>query len=173
MNDEEPQSVLVRDAEASELDETGRVALSAYQEYADRLPPDAWTEYSANIVDVRSRLPESDLIVAVQGGRIVGAVTLFPTDRKRASLVWPPDWTGIRLLAVAPESRGQGIGRMLMEECIRRSRQQGAEAVGLHTTPLMSVAAAMYERIGFVRVPEFDFHPRPRWTVKAYKLPLT
>ena len=62
---------------------------------------------------------------------------------------------------------------MLVEECIRRSREQAAAAVGLHTTPLMSAAVTMYERIGFVRVPEFDFHPRPGITVMAYRLLLS
>ena len=81
------------------------------------------------------------------------------------------DWTAIRLVAVSPKGRGQGLARMLVEECIRRSREQAAAAVGLHTTSFMSVAAAMYERIGFVRVPEYDFHP-PEMTVSAYKLAL-
>lgn len=171
MDDREPRSVVLRDAERDEVDEVGSVVLSAYQEYAALMPPDVWAMYSENIRDVRSRLKESDLIVALQGGRIAGAVTFYPKHKKREDPVWPPGWTGIRLVAVRPESRGRGIGRMLVEECIRRSREQAAAAVGLHTTSFMSVAAAMYERIGFVRVPEYDFHP-PEMTVSAYKLAL-
>jgi hypothetical protein len=30
----------------------------------------------------------------------------------------------------------------------------------------------MYERIGFERIPEFDFHPAPDTTVFAYRLDL-
>jgi len=30
----------------------------------------------------------------------------------------------------------------------------------------------MYERMGFVRVPEYDFHPAPGITVMAYRLQL-
>lgn len=166
-------SVTIRDAELDELDEAIRVVLSAYQEYATAMPPDAWAMYSENIRDARSRLEESDLILALQDGIITGSATFYPKDKRGTNLVWPPHWTGIRLVAVRPESRGQGIGKALVEECIRRSREQGATAVGLHTTPLMSVAAAMYERMGFARVPEFDFHPRPEMTVKAYRLLLT
>ena len=167
------RSMVIRDAEPSELDEVGRVVLSAYEEYAAVLPKEAWADYSADILDMQSRLEESELLVASQDRRIVGAVTFYPTYKRRESLVWPSDWTGIRLVAVGPESRKQGIGRMLVEECISRSRAQGAAAVGLHTTPMMTVAAAMYERIGFVRVPEFDSHPRSEWTVAAYKFPLS
>ena len=171
MDDAGSRSVVIRDAEQREVDEVGTVVVSAYQEYAALMPLDVWAMYSENIRDVRSRLKESDLIVARQGGRIAGAVTFYPKHKKREA-VWPPDWTGIRLVAVRPESRGQGIGRLLVEECIRRSREQAAAAVGLHTTSFMSVAAAMYERIGFVRVPEYDFHPRPGMTVTAHKLVL-
>ena len=46
-----------------------------------------------------------------------------------------------------------------MDECLRRSRQLGAHTLGLHTTELMAVARGMYERMGFLRVPEYDFHP--------------
>jgi hypothetical protein len=30
----------------------------------------------------------------------------------------------------------------------------------------------MYERMGFVRSPDLDFHPNPKVTVKAYRLEL-
>jgi ribosomal protein S18 acetylase RimI-like enzyme len=76
----------------------------------------------------------------------------------------------VRLLAVAPEARGQGIGTALMKECIRRARQGGAACLNLHTTDMMQVAIRMYERMGFVRAPELDFHPDPNVTVKAYRL---
>ena len=36
----------------------------------------------------------------------------------------------------------------------------------------MELARGMYERMGFVRVPEYDFHPRPEMTVMAYKFDL-
>jgi hypothetical protein len=37
---------------------------------------------------------------------------------------------------------------------------------------MMQVAMRMYERMGFVRAPELDFHPDPSITVKAYRLEL-
>jgi ribosomal protein S18 acetylase RimI-like enzyme len=73
---------------------------------------------------------------------------------------------------VAPEARGRGIGRLLTEECIRRARAGGRTAVGLHTTEFMAVARSMYERMGFVRVPRYDFRPSPHVLVMAYRLDL-
>jgi ribosomal protein S18 acetylase RimI-like enzyme len=52
---------------------------------------------------------------------------------------------------------------------MQRARQSGAEAVTLHTTEMMQVAMQMYERMGFVRAPELDFHPVPEITIKGYR----
>jgi len=60
----------------------------------------------------------------------------------------------------------------LMEECIRRCRKQGIATIGLHTTEMMDVARRMYEKMGFVRVPELDVHPGPGVVVMAYRLDL-
>ena len=42
--------------------------------------------------------------------------------------------------------------------------------LGLHTTEFMAVTRATYERMGFVRVPAFDFRPVPAIHVMAYRL---
>jgi ribosomal protein S18 acetylase RimI-like enzyme len=59
-----------------------------------------------------------------------------------------------------------------MDECVRRCRERGIATIGLHTTETMDIARRMYERMGFVRVPEFDFHPAPGVVVMAYRLDL-
>ena len=162
--------IIVRNAEPQEHDAVAQVILKSYEEYGPQLPTDAWEQYSSNILDVGSRMAESELFVAVQNEKFVGSATFYPTYMARVNSGWPQDWTGIRLVAVLPDYRGQGVGKAIMDECIRRSRDQGAQAVALHTTPYMSLAQGMYERMGFVRIHEYDFHPRPDLTVMAYKL---
>ena len=87
-------------------------------------------------------------------------------------MIWPPDWTGVRLVAVAPQNRREGLGKMLVVECIKRSREQGAVAVGLHSNKFMEAGVKMYENIGFVRAEEFDIKPNPKFTVMAFKFDL-
>ena len=48
----------------------------------------------------------------------------------------------------------------------------GAAVLTLHTTDMMHVAMRMYERMGFVRAPELDFHVDKDLTVKGYRLNL-
>ncbi len=155
-----------------QLDDVAQLIREAYQQYRPSFPRGLWERFLADIVDVRSRLDSADLIVAEVRGRMVGSVTFYPDGSRSAVEGWPSGWAGIRLLAVHPDARGRGIGRALMNECIRRSRAMGSQVLGLHTTRAMDVARRMYERMGFVRVPEYDFHPSPGVVVMAYRLDL-
>ncbi len=167
---QEPSNV--RDAGVEDLDQVSILIRDAYQEYQANFSPEVWERYARDIMDVRSRLDTSELIVAENSGRLVGAVTFYPNTSPSDQGGWPAGWTGIRLLAVHPDARGMGVGRVLMDECLRRSRRLGVPTLGLHTTEMMSVARGMYERMGFVRVPEFDFYPAPQVVVMAYRLDL-
>ncbi len=144
----------------------------AYLEYGKSFPPEHWKSYLENIMDVRSRLGISELIVAELNGRMAGAVTLYLDASRSSQEGWPRSWAGIRLLAVYPAYRGRGIGRALIEECIQRCRELKITTIGLHTAGIMNIARQMYERMGFARVPEHDFHPRPGTVVMAYRLQL-
>ena len=162
----------IREARGDELDAVAEVMVAAYEQY---IPPDATGElhgYREEIRDVRSRGAHATLIVAEERARILGAVTYYPDGSREGHTGWPRQWAVIRLLAVHPDARGRGVGRSLTAECIRRARAGGCAAVGLHTTEFMAVARAMYERMGFVRVPDFDFWPMPRLHVMAYRLDL-
>jgi ribosomal protein S18 acetylase RimI-like enzyme len=65
-----------------------------------------------------------------------------------------PGWPVIRMLVVAPPARGKGLGRRLTEACILRAHRDGAPLIALHTTPVMEVALAMYQRLGFLPLRE-------------------
>ncbi len=164
----------IRDARAEDRDAALKVTLSAFQQYADVLPPPRWEGYHENILTTLSEdVPPAMQIVAEKEGIIVGSVLLYPpgaafSTPEEGNLTCPE----ARLLAVAPEARGLGIGTALMQECIRRARSLGASCLNLHTTDMMQVAMRMYERMGFVRAPELDFHPDPSITVKGYRLNL-
>jgi GNAT superfamily N-acetyltransferase len=153
------------------LDAVAQLLKAAYQQYAGVLRG-RWTRYLEDIEDVRSRWEDSQQIVAEENGRLAGAVNLWLKKGQTSREEWPADWAGVRLLAVHPDFRGRGIGRFLMDECVCRCRQAGVKTLALHTTEFMEVGRRMYERMGFVRVPEYDYHPTPDVNIMAYKLDL-
>ena len=170
----------VRDAEGEDLAAVSALLIDAYAQYMRPLqrPLTAeeragWEGYRRNIADVWSRAPISSTIVAERDGKLLGSVNYYaPGQADSQDGAWPDGWASIRLLGVSPQARGLGIGRALMNECLRRARADGVTTMGLHTTTLMDVARAMYLRLGFVRAPAHDFHPAPDFTVEAFRLDL-
>jgi len=166
--------VHIRDARPSDQDSIREVTLAAYHEYAAELP-DFWKAYRLNILTTLADTGLAQQIVAEQDGAVVGAVLLYPfgfagspADGTVAMTATPE----VRLLAVAPEGRGRGLGEALMRECVQRARASGAAALTLHTTDLMRVAIRLYDRMGFVRSPELDFGLAPGLSVKGYRMHL-
>jgi GNAT superfamily N-acetyltransferase len=165
----------IRDARAVDRETIQSVTLAAYEQYA-AVMSENWKYYRENILDTLADVKPAGQIVAETDHGIVGTVLLYPAGVK----LHRPDGTligldvpEVRLLAVMPIARGQGIGVALMQECMRRARQSGAAALGLHTTDMMQVAMRMYEAMGFVRVPALDFRPAGGVVIKGYRIDLS
>ena len=171
-----PDDITIRDARPGDRAAVEAVTLAAYEQYAAGLPPPLWAAYRQNIGATLAAAAPTTLIVAEAAGAVVGSVLLQPAGSvmaergggKETRLAEPE----VRLLAVGPAGRGRGVGRRLMDECIRRSRAAGAPTLTLHTTDMMRVAMGLYERMGFARAQELDFAPAPGVVVKGYRLGL-
>jgi ribosomal protein S18 acetylase RimI-like enzyme len=150
----------IRDAHPEEIDAASAVVRAAYQQFESVYPGESWERYITMVGDLRPRAGEGEIILAQRAGDLVGSVTFYADGSKSGQGEWPEGWSGVVRLAVLPAARGLGIGRTLIDECLRRARERSAATLALHTTEWMAVARAMYECIGFVRAPEFDFYPR-------------
>lgn len=175
---DEMSEMVIRTAEPHEFEAARSVLRSGYAQYEASFPEENWVPYLADILDLEGRAEASELLIAERDGIVVGCVSYFPPGSKASypsdsfSEHWPSDWAAFRLLSVDPAARGGGVGKALTVACIERAREQGAPTLGLHTTAPMRIAREMYERMGFIRAPRFDFHPSPEIAVEAYQLEL-
>lgn len=87
--------------------------------------------------------------VAEKDGERVGAVFVARKSDEIAQL---------RLLHVEREARGLGIGKRLVEECVRFARQAGYQKMTLWTQSILLAARHIYKAAGFQIVHEEKHH---------------
>lgn len=166
--------VIVRDARPGELETIRALTVRSFEQYGATMSPGTWAGLRGAIDTALDSAEPAHRLAVERDGVIVGSVLLFaPSTDAYAGVAKRVSWPEVRMLAVDPSARGLGVGQLLMDECLRRARLDGASAIGLHTSGDMAAAMILYSRMGFERVPEFDFHPEGGDVrVEAYRLVL-
>jgi ribosomal protein S18 acetylase RimI-like enzyme len=162
--------VIIRRARPEEFTAVGELTLAAY--VADGFL-EAADDYAAELLAAADRAAEAELLVAVgpESHQPLGTVTFCLSGSHYAELARAGE-AEFRMLAVAPEARGRGIGEQLARWCVEQARERGCTAVVLSSLDNMHTAHRLYERLGFRRLPERDWTPVPDITLIAYTLPL-
>ncbi|MHB9072101.1 MAG: GNAT family N-acetyltransferase [Desulfobaccales bacterium] len=161
------QTSQIREARQEELGEIETLVKTAYQEFQSFMPEAIWKRWMRNVSEAL-RAPGGIVLVADTGEEIAGAVTFYPDASQAHQGHWPEGAGAIRLLAVRPDSRGQGYGALLTKACLKRARKLKIGTIFLYTGTFMAAAQHLYEKLGFRRAPEFDGEHGPI----AYRLDL-
>lgn len=167
--------LVVREAREAELDRIGALTAEVYE--GENL---AGPEYLTVLRDARSRWesPATTLLVAFDDGAeevddLLGTVVYAAPGSPWQDLA-AGDEVEFRMLATAAPARGRGVGESLVRACMERAKLSGAPRLVLSTGPQHLAAHRLYDRLGFKRVPERDWRPRPEldFQLRAYVLEL-
>jgi ribosomal protein S18 acetylase RimI-like enzyme len=154
-----------RRARPDDLAAVGEVTVAAYAEFEG----DDTEDYVHHLRDAATRDREAELWVATpdESEEILGTVTICPPGSPWREVA--RDGEGeFRMLAVTPDARGAGIGAALLDLVLDHFRREGASRVVMSTLPRMRAAQRIYERAGFVRLPDRDWSPAPGIDLIAY-----
>jgi GNAT superfamily N-acetyltransferase len=161
--------ITLRQATLEERPAIADLTLDAYAEYADEMGEESWLRYAQSTRELILTDPSLLRMVAVEDDDIVGSVVYCPPYEKDfgAQRIKNP-YPEMRLLSIVPRHRNKGIADKLINACEQKAAQENSAAITLHTTRLMAVAKAMYERRGYQRFSEIDFHLAPDVVVLGY-----
>ena len=153
----------IREAKPNEHSALGQLMVDVYSQLEGFPGPDKIPEYYHTLKNVGdfTQQPEVKLFVAVsENGTVDGGLVYFGDMRYYGAggeATTSQHAAAFRLLAVNPNTRGQGLGKLLITYCLDQARKAGFEYLIIHSTRSMMTAWNMYERMGFVRFPEIDF----------------
>lgn len=150
LSDTTPAGYLLRDPLPGDM---GLVVANQAMVYAREYGWNA--EYEALVAEIVARfIREFDRSrercwIAEKDGRMVGSVFVVRQDDTTAKL---------RLLYVDASARGLGIGRHLVDECLRFAKQAGYARMMLWTNSVLADARRIYEKAGFQLIEEEAHH---------------
>jgi GNAT superfamily N-acetyltransferase len=103
------------------------------------------------------------VLLARDGDEIVGCVAVVREGHGPASANPSPvaPVYEISKMAVSPDHRGRGFGRILLQAAIDHARALGATTLFLGSSTKLATAVHLYEQAGFVHVPPEEIGPMP------------
>lgn len=148
---------VIRESRPDEYDDVARLLLRAYtSSYANT------AEYLDSLRHVAEVVPRQQIWVALDAGRLVGAVLIPAPGVEPAPITGedgvlhpaPADELEFNKLAVDPDARHGGVAKALVAKAVDIARERGIARIGIHSGPQMTAAHELYERLGFRRRPE-------------------
>lgn len=157
------RNLIIRNAMPEEFTAIGKLMVDVYSKldgFPDKSELPSYYDYLANVGNLTQQ-ENTELLTAISSkNKVVGAVVYF-NDLKNYGTIGTitkiKNASGFRLLAVDSKEQGKGIGKLLILECIKRTKQRNQKHLYIHSTESMKIAWGMYEKLGFSRCPEIDF----------------
>ncbi len=87
------------------------------------------------------------IYLALMSGKVIGTAALIKEGNDEYELA---------KMSVAPEFRGKGISKILIERCLVKAKEAGAKKILLFSNSKLQTALNLYAKYGFKHVPVID-----------------
>jgi len=137
------QQIQIRLIDKNDNKVLASIIRNALKEFGANKPGTVYFDDSTDKLFELFQQAKSAYHVAIINNEVVGGGGIFYTpglDEDTCELV---------KLYLSPASRGLGVGKLLMKQCLHTAKELGFKKVYLETMPELTSAIPMYEKFGF------------------------
>lgn len=135
--------VIIRDLRKEDNPALAKVVRDTLAEFGANHPNTVYYDPTTDTLFEVFQTPRSKYFLAEINKKIVGGGGIYPTDGL------PPDTCELVKMYLLPEARRLGLGRTLIEKCIKAAAENGFKKIYLETMPELKQALNVYEKFGF------------------------
>jgi putative acetyltransferase len=136
-------SLLIREIQAEDNKAIAAVIRKALEEHGVAKPGTVYTDPTTDDLFTLFQTPGSTYFIVEEDGLIVGGCGVFPTSGL------PDGCAELVKLYVASTSRGNGLGKLLLDHCAGKAKEMGYKQLYLETLPELARAVTLYRRSGY------------------------
>ncbi|MBC7796350.1 MAG: GNAT family N-acetyltransferase [Pyrinomonadaceae bacterium] len=135
--------ISVRTIEPQDNKELAKIVRDTLAEFGSDKPGTVYYDPTTDKLFELFQKERSCYFVAFRDDKMLGGAGIYPTENL------PPDVCELVKVYLLPESRGIGLGKQLILQCLEAANGFGYKQVYLETMPEMKIAIPLYERLGF------------------------
>jgi putative acetyltransferase len=135
--------ITIRNIQPSDNAAIARIIRTTLEEFGANHKGTVYYEETTDHLYDMFQHPLSIYWIAEMDGEIVGGAGVYPTNGI------PEDTTELVKMYLAPQARGIGLGKTLIEKCIRFAKDKGYKNLYLESMPELKRAISVYEKFGF------------------------
>lgn len=120
-----------------------KIIRNALAEFGANKPGTVYFDSSTDHLSDLFQTPRSVYYVAFNKDFLVGGAGIFPSPGL------PADTCELVKMYLVPESRGLGVGKLLIEKCLAYAKDAGYKRIYLETLPELKKAIHVYEKFNF------------------------
>ncbi|MCW3086968.1 MAG: family N-acetyltransferase [Sediminibacterium sp.] len=138
------EDILVRPIQPGDNAAMARIIRSSLEEFGSNRPGTVYyDETTDHLYELFAANPSSRYFVAEKNNTIIGGAGIYPTD------ALPEGTCELVKMYLLPQARGLGLGRSMIDRCLKEAAAVGFTEVYLETMPELKKAVRVYEKFGF------------------------
>jgi putative acetyltransferase len=136
-------NITIRSIQPSDNPELAVIVRNTLTEFGANVPGTVFFDPTTDALFELFQTPKAAYFVAEANGKILGGGGIYPTEGL------PETTCELVKMYLLPEARGLGLGRSLIEQCLKTAVAHGFQQIYLETLPELKLAVKVYEKYGF------------------------